>query len=197
MSLPGSEGGNAVTRWKAAFRPHTVVFTSPLPTAECSRRLQSATAHSQMGAYFGSIASSGPAPRLYGTAAPPQFRVALVRASSRAGNWQPVFDGVIKPAAGGGTILRGTVAPPSSSRSSTMVIAAVLALLVIGVSAGVVASIVSGSGPGPAVLLLPFTVLAVVYISIAASLPGRIRSDTGQLLGELSGILGSTVTMES
>jgi len=197
VSLPGPAGGNAMTRWRAAFRARTVVFTSPLPTAECSRRLQAATAHSQMGAYFGSIASSGPAPRLYGTAAPPQFRVALMRGSRRGGNWRPVFDGVIKPGPGGGTILRGTVGPPSSSRSIIMVTAAVLTVLVIAVSAGLVASIVSGSGLGPTVLLVPLTPLTVVNVSIAASLPGRIRSGTGQLLGELSEILGSTVTMES
>jgi hypothetical protein len=195
VSLPELGGGNAVARWKAAFRPRTVVFTSPLPTAESSLRLQKATGRMVMGVYVRSIPSYGPGPRLYGTAAPPQFRVAL--RAARRGSWQPVFDGVIKPAAGGGTILRGAVGPPSSSPTSIVVTAAVLAVTDIGLLAGVVASVLSGSGPDPATLLLPVSVLLAGYIAIAASLPGRIRSDTERLLGELSGILGSTVTMES
>jgi hypothetical protein len=151
------------------------------------------TVRNQFSRYLGSRAGL-PAPRLLGQVSPARVRVARLPDYSR-NSLLPWFDGVIETAPDGGTILRGTVTPPPSSLPVFLMISVVWALIVPGTFAAGVGSIVSGSGPGLPLVLVP-GFMAAVYGVIVAVTPRQIRSQRSRLLGELSEVLGATATME-
>jgi hypothetical protein len=196
--IPGSPGNTGPVRtpraWVAQFRPRPVTLSSPYPPAECGRRLERVTVRNQFGRYLGSRAGL-PAPRLLGQVSPAWVRVACLPSGGGRNSIRPWFDGVIETAPDGGTILRGTVAPPPSSLPVFLMISVVWALIVPGTFAAGVGSIVSGSGPGLPLVLVP-GFMAAVYGVIVAVTPGQIRAETERLLGELSQILGATATIE-
>jgi hypothetical protein len=181
----------AVKRWTGTFKPRPVAFTSPFPPAECSRRLQAATARDEMAGYLRPIFTGGPAPRLHGKVSPARVRVARPRGSGYA--W---FDGTIEQAPYGGTILRGTIAPHRASLPVLLVILTAWSLFIPIALVSGIRFLVAGH-PHQALpdLLVPGIVLAF-YVIVVAVTPQGIRSQVRRLFNELSEILGSTATME-
>jgi hypothetical protein len=198
--IPGSPGNTGPVRtpraWVAQFRPRPVTLSSPYPPAECGRRLERVTVRNQFSRYLGSRAGL-PALRLLGQVSPARVRVArLPENIYRRNSLLPWFDGVIETAPDGGTILRGTVAPPPGSLPVLVAISGVWAVLLPFMVVAGMTSVVSGSGPGLPFLLAP-GFFAVGYVSIVVTTPRQIRSQTQRLLRLLSLILGATATMES
>jgi hypothetical protein len=182
-----------VKQWRDSFRSRSVVFISPFPTAECAQRLEAATVRGAA-AFLGS-ASSRTGRRLYGTLGWPQVEVARVRNSGR-GSLQVYFDGVIKPASGGGTMLRGTIGL-RSPKLPFLVANSVVGLVF---AAAITVGVVTGAVPGghhhdPSLLLVP-ALLVAGFVVMLASIPDRARRQTQQLLDDLSNILGATATIE-
>jgi hypothetical protein len=168
------------------------VITSPFPPDECVRRLQAVTAGSLMSGYLGAIFTGRPRPRLCGRVGP--ARVRLSRQSSGEGVIR--FNGTVEQAPDGGTILRGTIAPPPTSLPVLLVILAAWSLIIPVVLASGISFLIAGH-PHQALpdLLVPGIMLAF-YVIFVAFTPRQIRSQAERLLDELSEILGSTATME-
>ena len=177
--------------WRGAFRPRPVVFISPYPPAECSRRLEAATARGMTG--FLSQYSAAFGGRLHGTLSWPGIRVSRGQTSR---NWQVYFDGAIKPASGGGTVLRGTVGLRSSMLPFLVAFSVAVLAFVAAMTAGVVNGAVSDGQDQDLFGLLVPAILVAGYVAMLASIPGQVGSQTQRLLDELSEILGSTATME-
>jgi hypothetical protein len=75
------------------------------------------------------------------------------------------------------------------------VISVILAVLVVIMTASGVASTISGSGPGPVMLVVPGFLTAFCVLSWAVT-SWQTRSRTELLVGKLSEILESTATIE-
>jgi len=164
------------------------VITSPYPPAECGQRLERVTVKYRPRQY--SVARAGrPAPRLRGQVSPARVRVAQPLDYSR-NSLVPWFDGVLEMAPDGGTILRGTVGLPSASLPAFVFVSAVWAV-VIGALLAHGARTLAAGNPLQALppLLIPCGMLAA-YAVVVALTPRQLRSQTWQLLNELSGILG-------
>jgi hypothetical protein len=171
------------------------VFASPFPPAECDRRLAAATTRIPRGGQLGLILAVGPRPTLVGEVSPSRVRVALPPSGSRGSYLESWFEGVINPALHGGTVVRGTAGPRSSSLVPARVISVILAVLVVIMTASGVASTISGSGPGPVMLVVPGFLTAFCVLSWAVT-SRQTRSRTELLVGKLSEILEATATIE-
>lgn len=168
------------------------MFTSPFPPAECGRLLAAATTRIPAGGELALIIAVRPRPTLVGEVSPSRVRVAL---PSARGSLQPWFEGVINPARHGGTIVRGTAGPRSSALVPARVISVMLAVFVVIMTASGVASTVSGSGPGPAMLVVPGFLTAFYALGWVA-ISWQTGLQTEFLVGKLSEILESTATIE-
>ena len=167
------------------------MLTSPYPPAECSRRLEEATARAGS-AFPGSASSRTRRRRLYGTLGWPEVQVTRAGTSGR-GSLQVYFDGAIKPASGGGTMLRGTIG--LRSPKLPFLVASCVGWLAF--AAAIAVGMANGAIPGGQDGLLVPAVVAVGNVAMLASAPGRVSSQAQQLLHELCDILGATATMES
>jgi hypothetical protein len=163
------------------------VFFSPLPPAECGRRLAAATARDLPGGYLRQVVAGEPASRLVGDVSPSRVRVAVPPRSRRS---QPWFEGVINPARHGGTIVRGTVGLRSSGLVTMRVLSVMVAFVVAVLTAAGLESTVSGSGPGPAMLVVP-GFLTAFYLFAWAVTAWQTQSEAELLKRELAEILGA------
>jgi hypothetical protein len=166
------------------------VFTSPFPPAECSRRLAAVTVPRPTGGQLRLLIAGGPRPTLVGEVSPSRVRVALPPSRGSLETW---FEGVMNPVRQGGTIVRGAAGPASSSLVPARVVSVMLAVVVVIMTASGVASTISGSGPGPAMLVVP-GFLTAFYVFIWAITSWQTRLQTEFLVGKLSEILESTAT---
>ena len=173
--------------WWGAFRPRTAVFASPLPPAECGRRLAAATTRDLPGGYLRRLVAGKPASRRVGDVSPSRVRVAQPPQERR---WQPWFEGVISPAPHGGTIVRGTVGLTSSGLVTLRVFSVMVAFVIAVLTASGLESTVSGSGPGPAMLVVP-GFLTAFYLSAWAVSAWQTQTVVELLKRELSEILGA------
>ena len=138
------------------------------------------------------VLADGPRARLVGEVSLSRVQVAL---PPSRGSLQPWFEGVINPSLHGGTMVHGTAGPRSSSLVPARVISVILAVFVAILTASGVASTVSGSGPGPTMLVVP-GFLTAFYVFSWAVISWQTRSQTELLAGRLSEILESTAAME-
>ena len=152
--------------------------------------------HRRLG-HIGQIAGrreirEGPRPTLVGEVSSSSVRVAPPPAR---GSLQPWFEGVINPAPHGGAIVSGTAGPPSSSLVPARVISVILVVFLVIMTASGVADTVSGSGPGPGMLMLS-GFLAAFYVFNWAIISWQTRLQTEFLVGKLGEILQSTPAIE-
>ena len=170
-----------------AFRPRTAVIASPLPPAECGRRLAAATRRAPPGGYLGWLVARGPKPRLVGDISPSLLRVAMRPRNRRS---QPWFEGVITPSPDGGTIVRGTVGLPSSSLVTMRAFSVMVAFVVVVMTAAGLESTVSSSGPGPTTLLVAgfFTAFYLFAYGVTG---WQTQTEVELLKRELTEILGA------
>jgi len=170
------------------------VLTSPFSPAECDRRLAAATARIPTGGHqLGLLLGAGPRPRLVGEVSPSRVRVALP--PIRGSYLESWFEGVANPALQGGTIVRGTAGPRSSSLVPARIGLVMLAVCVVITTVAGVVSTVSGSGPGPAMLVVPgFMTAFCVFVWAVTSWQTRSRTDL--LVSTLSEILRSTAPIQ-
>jgi hypothetical protein len=158
--------GDAARPWQSPFRwwwdlfsPRRVVFASPFPPSECSRRLMVATTTQVRDDYLRRLAGAEPRTRLIGGADPSGVRVAIPRERRRSP--EPWLDGVIYPTRSGGSTLIGTAGVSSSRAIGPRVLTVLVAIVVvITVPIGVVTA-VSGKAPGAFIFLLPGVLTAL------------------------------------
>ena len=103
---------------------------------------------------------------------------------------QPWFEGVINPAPNGGTIVRGTVGLPSSSLVTMRAFSVVVAFVVVVMAAAGLESAVSGSGPGPTVVLVAGFFTAF-YLLAYGVIGWQTQTEVELLKRELGEILGA------
>ena len=91
--------------------------------------------------------------------------------------------------------MSGTAGPPSSSLVPARVISVILVVFLVIMTASGVADTVSGSGPGPGMLMLS-GFLAAFYVFNWAIISWQTRLQTEFLVGKLGEILQSTPAIE-
>ena len=163
------------------------MFASPLPPAECGRRLAAVTSPKPPGGYLGWLVDGRSGSRLVGDIGPSRLRVAMPPRNRRS---QPWFEGVISPAPQGGTIVRGTAGLPPSGLVTLRVYSALVAFVVVVLTAAGLESTVAGSGPGPVMLLMAGFVTAF-YLFAYGVTGWQAQTEVELLKRELGEILGA------
>jgi hypothetical protein len=183
--------------WVERDKIRAVEVTSPLPSAECVRRLAQVTTARKNGWYLDARTATLPDPLFHGTVESSRVRIGLFPDMLRHyGRQYPVwFDVRVDPGPDGGTVLVGTVGSRMASANAVLSLVFVAVFAALALFSLVIGVVIAASGHFNLGVGAAIGVPVIVATAIAASRGDFTSKDEGRvppLLRTICGVLDAT-----